>query len=132
VYQKAVAVARTVFVLTREFPSVERYSLTSQVLRSSRSVGAQIAEAWAKRRYIGHFIAKLTDAVAEQHETQHWVREARNCGYLTEDETNDLLAQLEEVGRMLHSMIRHAHRFCGKWPSEVRDVAASFRPTHRA
>ena len=76
VYQQARRVAKQVFELTRGFPKEERYSLTDQVRRSSRSVGAQIAEAWAKRRYKKHFVSKLTDADGEQQETQHWIDSA--------------------------------------------------------
>jgi four helix bundle protein len=71
VYQKAREVSHAVFVLSRSFPGNEMYSLTDQIRRAARSVGAQIAEAWGKRRYEKHFVSKLTDADAEQMETQH-------------------------------------------------------------
>ena len=71
VYQKQREVSREVFRLSKKFPSEEKYSLTDQIRRSSRSVGAQIAEAWAKRLYPKHFVSKLTDADGEQLETQH-------------------------------------------------------------
>ena len=90
VYQRAREVAREVFELSKSFPKEEKYSLIDQVRRSSRSVGAQIAEAWAKRRYERHFVSKLTDADAEQLETQHWIQVARECGYLTEKQAVDL------------------------------------------
>jgi four helix bundle protein len=77
VYQKARAVAKRVFVITKKLPREEMYSLTDQVRRSSRSVGARIAEAWAKRRYEKHFVSKLTDADGEQQETQHWIEDDR-------------------------------------------------------
>ena len=83
VYQKARAVARRFFELSKSFPREELYSLTDQGRRSSRSIGAQIAEAWAKRGYERHFSSKLTDADGEQQETQHWVDTALDCGYLT-------------------------------------------------
>lgn len=73
VYQKVRAVAREIFALTKRFPKEEVFSLTDQIRRSSRSLGAQIAEAWAKRRYEAHFVSKLTDADGEQQETQHWI-----------------------------------------------------------
>ncbi|HBY94549.1 MAG TPA: hypothetical protein DEP84_11420 [Chloroflexi bacterium] len=73
VHQKARQLSREIFRLTRSFPKEEMYSLTDQIRRSSRSIGAQIAEAWAKRRYERHFVSKLTDADAEQYETQHWI-----------------------------------------------------------
>jgi four helix bundle protein len=86
--------------------------LTDQIRRSSRSVGAQIAEAWAKRRYEKHFVSKLSDADGEQMETQHWIESALDCGYLAENRAAQLLAQVEEIGRMLNSMIQQADKFC--------------------
>jgi four helix bundle protein len=112
VYQRADRVAAEIFDLSKRFPREELYSLTDQIRRSSRSVGAQIAEAWGKRRYKRSFIAKLVDADAEQFETQHWVRVARRCGYLTREQSLALQAELDEIGRMLHSMIAKAHKFC--------------------
>jgi four helix bundle protein len=89
------------------------YSLTDQFRRSARSIGAQIAEAWGKRRYEKHFVSKLTDADAEQMETQHWVGEASDCGYLAPGDVGHLNADLEEIGRMLSSMMAKADTFCG-------------------
>jgi four helix bundle protein len=82
VYRKARAVAKRMFEISKGFPREETYSLTDQVRRSSRSIGAQIAEAWSKRRYEKHFVSKLTDADGEQQETQHWIDLAHDCGYL--------------------------------------------------
>ncbi len=113
VYQKARKAAQGVFGFSKSFPKEETYSLTDQVRRASRSVGAQIAEAWGKRQYQKHFISKLTDADAEQLETQHWIDVAFDCGYLTEEQSETLLDQLSEIGRMLHSMITKADQFCG-------------------
>jgi four helix bundle protein len=73
VYQKAFKLQKDIFELTKEFPAEERYSLTDQIRRSSRSIGANIAEAWQKRLYPAHFVSKLTDADGEQAETQHWL-----------------------------------------------------------
>ena len=73
VYRLSREVAREIFALSQGFPKEERYSLTDQMRRSSRSIGAQIAEAWGKRRYEMHFVLKLTDADAEQLETQYWL-----------------------------------------------------------
>jgi four helix bundle protein len=83
VYQKANAVSRMIFELSKSFPREETFSLTDQIRRAVRSIGAQIAEAWAKRRYEKHFISELSDADAEQMETQHWLGEARTCEYMT-------------------------------------------------
>jgi four helix bundle protein len=114
VYHKARATAKRVFGFTKRFPKEEMYSLTDQVRRSSRSVGAQIAEAWAKRRYEKHFVSKLTDADGEQQETQHWIESAADCGYLTQEEVGSLNSDLAEIGRMLNSMMDKAASFCGE------------------
>ena len=73
VYQKAREVAKSIFEISKNFPREELFALTDQIRRSSRAIGAQLAEAWGKRRYEKHFISKLTDADAEQMETQHWI-----------------------------------------------------------
>lgn len=114
VYQKARQASRLVFELSKSFPREETYSMTDQIRRASRSVGAQIAEAWGKRRYARHFVSKLTDADAEQLETQHWIESAAECGYLTVEQRDRVLDLLCEVGRMLHSMIAKADQFCGQ------------------
>jgi four helix bundle protein len=114
VYQKARQVSRTVFELSKSFPREEAYSLTDQIRRASRSVGAQIAEAWGKRRYERHFVSKLTDADAEQSETQHWIETAAECAYVTTEQRDRVVGLLSEVGRMLGSMIAKADQFCGK------------------
>jgi four helix bundle protein len=112
VYKKARLVAKEIFELTQRSPKEEMYSLIDQIRRSSRSIGAQIAEAWAKRRYEKHFISKLTDADGEQLETQHWIDTAEDCGYLSSQEAAKLNDELAEIGRMLSSMISKAEQFC--------------------
>ena len=84
VYQKARELSKDIFKLTLSFPKDEAYSLTSQIRRSSRSIGANIAEAWAKRRYEAHFTSKLSDCDGENSETDSSLDFARNCGYLTD------------------------------------------------
>jgi len=121
VYQKARAVARRFFDLSGAFPKEETYSLTDQGRRSSRSIGAQIAEAWAKRAYERHFVSKLTDADGEQQETQHWIDTALDCGYVTGQIRDELVDELERIGRMLHSMIDKADQFCGASIRSVRE-----------
>jgi len=111
VYNRQRELAKEVFLLSKLFPKEELYSLTDQLRRASRSIGAQIAEAWAKRLYPKHFISKLTDADGEQMETQHWLIEASDCGYLDEANSKRLLALCEEIGRMLGSMMRKAETF---------------------
>ena len=112
VYQKTRVLAREVFEVTKKFPKEEAFSLTDQWRRASRSVGGQIAEAWAKRRYVRHFITKLTDADGEQQETQHWTIVAFDCGYITREEAQRLGSLAKEIGRMLGDMMQHADRFC--------------------
>ena len=129
VYQKASAMAKRIFELTQQFPREEMYSLTDQMRRSSRSVGAQIAEAWAKRRYEKHFVSKLTDADGEQQETQHWIATAANCGYFGEEEVRSLTRDLAEVGRMLNSMIEKAASFCGEPPLSLHESAPDYFTT---
>ncbi len=134
VYQKARWVAREIFSVSQGFPRAETYALTDQVRRSSRAIGAQIAEAWAKRRYRKHFISKLVDADSEGLETQHWLEVAEDCGYLRPEQLVVLVTELSEIGRMLNSMIAKADRFCGQAPDRVGErPAAYFRPpVHRS
>jgi four helix bundle protein len=128
VYRKAREGSRAIFKLSKAFPKEEMYSLTDQARRAARSVGAQIAEAWGKRRYEKHFVSKLTDA--EQMETQHRVGEALDCGYISEAEATQLNSALEEIGRMLNSMIEKADQFCGPQHGVLREDATEyFTPT---
>jgi len=129
VYQKARAVAKRVFEVTKRLPKEEMYSLTDQARRSSRSVGAQITEAWAKRRYEKHFVSKLTDADGEQQETQHWIETAADCGYLTKEEAGSLNSELGEIGRMLNSMIEKAASFCGGPSFTLRESETDYFTT---
>ena len=126
VYQKAKSVSRLIFELSKTFPNEEKYSLTDQIRRSSRSIGAQIAEAWGKRRYKKHFISKLTDSDSEQLETQHWVGDAADCKYITKAQEKDLIERLSEIGRMLNSMINKADKFCGSEPDSIREEVSNY------
>jgi four helix bundle protein len=112
VYKVSRELSREIFRLSKNFPKEEVYSLTDQIRRSSRSVGAQIAEAWAKRRYEKHFISKLTDADGEQQETQHWLENAFDCAYIDTTTLENLLKKCESVGKMLNSMINKSNLFC--------------------
>jgi four helix bundle protein len=114
VYKLARTVAKEIFIISKEFPKEEKYSLTDQIRRSSRSVGAQIAEAWGKRRYEMHFISKLTDADAEQLETQHWLEISEESQYIDTIERDHLLFKCESIGKMLYSMIDKSSAFCQK------------------
>lgn len=125
-YQKSRQLAREIYELTKSFPRDEMYSLTDQIRRSSRSVGANIAEAWAKRRYEKHFISKLTDSDGEQMETQHWIETAMDCGYIDGKTARPLIDKCQEVGRMLGGMMEKANLFCGEFPSTVRENQAEY------
>ena len=125
-YQEARQLAKDIFELSKRFPREETYSLTDQIRRSSRSIGAQIAEAWAKRRYERSFISKLTDADGEQQETQHWLEVASDCSYLTAAEMKDLVGRCERIGRLLGGMIEKAVLFCGEPKPALRESAAEY------
>jgi len=114
VYKLARELAKEIFEITKGFPKEEVYSLTSQIRRSSRSVGAQIAEAWGKRRYIKHFESKLTDADGEQLEIQHWIETSLDHNYITQDVAQNLIAKYETVGKQIGSMISKSNIFCCK------------------
>jgi len=112
VYKLSRELAREIFHISKSFPKEETYSLTDQIRRSSRSVGAQIAEAWAKRKYEKHFTSKLTDADGEQQETQHWLETAYDCDYIDETTLKHLLNRYESVGKMINGMISKSKLFC--------------------
>jgi four helix bundle protein len=112
VYKLARQLSGEIFEISKTFPKEEMYSLTDQIRRSSRSVGAQIAEAWAKRKYEKHFVSKLTDADGEQLETQHWIETALDCSYISKEIADNLLSNYYSVGKMLNSMIGKAESFC--------------------
>jgi len=111
VYQKAADLAADIFTISKRWPAEERYSLTDQIRRAARSVGANISEAWGKRRYEAHFVSKLTDADGENHEVEHWLLTARRDGYLTDSELGTFLEQKREIGRMLGSMLQNPGPF---------------------
>lgn len=104
VYQKAIEAAMNIFKLSGSFPKDETYSLTDQVRRSSRSVAANIAEAWRKRRYEAAFIAKLNDSEGEAAETQTWVELAVKCGYIDRQIAIDIFNEYDEILAMLMAM----------------------------
>jgi len=112
VYKLAREVSKDIYILSKSFPVEEKYSLTDQIRRSSRSVGAQIAEAWGKRKYEHHFISKLTDADSEQLETQHWLEVSEECFYINSETSYSLLQKCESIGKMLQSMIDKSATFC--------------------
>ena len=105
VYRKAFNSAMLIFGVSKEFPKEEIYSLTDQIRRSSRSVCANLAEAWRKRRYKAAFVSKLSDAESEAAETQVWINFATECSYLTRESGLSLNNSYDEILRMLVAMI---------------------------
>ncbi len=110
-FQKAYQVAMDIFDLTTKFPKEEKYSLTDQIRRSSRSVCTNIGEAYRKRRYPAHFISKLSDAECENTETEIWLQFALDCKYLTQETYINLLQKNREAGKLIWFMINHSDRF---------------------
>lgn len=101
-----------VYALSKRWPKEESYALTDQIRRSSRSIGANVSEAWAKRRYPAHFLSKLTDADGELQETRHWLSTAKACGYLDRDAVAALEADYGKAADKLGSMIAKYESFC--------------------
>ena len=120
VYKKAFAVAMRIFELSKSFSKEETYSLTDQIRRSSRSVCANIAEAWRKRRYEAAFIAKLSDSEGESAETQTWLEFSVRCEYMEKEIGRELFKEYDEIISMLVSMINNPQ----KWilPSGMRKM----------
>lgn len=111
VYKKAFRLAMDVYKLSKSFPKEEKYSLTDQIRRSSRSVCANIAEAYRKRLYIKSFICKLTDSDAENSETVVWLDFALECNYLSKENHTQMLQEADEIGRLLNFMIQNPEKF---------------------
>jgi four helix bundle protein len=111
VYQEAYALAMEIFEVSKRWPSEEKYSLTDQIRRASRSVCTNLREAWAKRRYEAHFISKLTDADGENSETDAWLDFAKDCGYLNGSSHRRLTERCSSVGKMLGSMLKNPGTF---------------------
>ncbi len=110
-YKKAFGLAMEIFEISKSFPKEEKYSLTDQVRRSSRSVCANLAEAYRKKRYPAHFISKLTDCDAENSETNVWIEFAYSCKYIDEVMLHNLLAQTEEIGKMISHAINNPEKY---------------------
>jgi four helix bundle protein len=112
VYKLSVSESYKLFLLSRRFPKEERYSLTDQVRRSSRAVGALIAEAWGRRRYPAAFTNKIDEALSEAMETQSWLDHAVSCAYISRPEYRVRDAAWQQVGAMLNKMIQRSDAFC--------------------
>ena len=114
VYQKAYSLAMEIFRITKTYPKEEKYSLTDQIRRSSRSVVTNIVEGWQKRLYQKLFISKMIDALGESGETEVWLNFSLDCVYITKDKYNQLRNSYEEINRMLFGMITKPERFALK------------------
>jgi four helix bundle protein len=111
VFNNAMNVSMNIHELTKTFPPEEKYSLTDQIRKSSRSVCANIGEAWRKRRYRAAFIAKLNDAESEACETQVWLEFAKNCGYLDDEASERLHQEYEIIIRQLMNMVQNVEKW---------------------
>ena len=114
VYKKAFQLAMEIFEMTKDFPVEEKYSLVSQIRRSSRSVSICLAEGYRKRRYPAHFVAKMTDSDMENTETHGWLEFSLACKYITAETYKDKMTKSEEVGRLLNDIIQHPEKYGSK------------------
>jgi len=112
VYQKAYKSAMEIFEISKSFPKEEKYSLTDQIRRSSRSVTSCIAESWARRRYTKSFVNKLLDSLGEELETEVWLDYSLDCKYIIEETHKEIMTGYEEVRKMLISMINNPDKWC--------------------
>lgn len=110
-YQKGFDLAMSIFEISKSFPKEETYALTDQVRRSSRSVCANMAEAYRKRLYVKHFISKLTDSDGENSETMVWLDFALSCNYIKQEEYIRLSEKSKEVGKLVNYMINNPEKF---------------------
>ncbi|TND08761.1 MAG: Ribosomal protein S23 [Bacteroidetes bacterium] len=111
VYKKAFEVSMEIFRITKKFPDDEKYGLTTQIRRSSRSVCANLAEAYRKRIYKAHFISKVSDCDMENSEIQVWLDFAYACEYISQKQYHDLMRKSEETGRLLNHMIENPEKY---------------------
>lgn len=112
VYQRALSEAKKIFLITKGFPREEMYSLTDQIRRASRAVGAMLAEGWARRRYQAAFINKVNESLGEAMETQAWLDHALACEYIDQRQHRELDDAWQHIGAMLNRMIDRADDFC--------------------
>ena len=113
VFQLAYQLALDILEVTKLFPKDEKYALTDQIRRSSRSIPANLAEAWKKRRYEKAFVSKLVDCAGEAGETEVWLNFSKDFGYLGEDRYQELMDKYDEINRMLYGMADKAYKFTG-------------------
>ena len=112
VYRKAFDSAMEIYEISKGFPREEKYSMTDQIRRSSRSICANLSEAWRKRKYRNVFVNKLTDCTQEASETQTWLEFALHCKYITKEIFKKLDEQYEHISAMLNTMDKKAESFC--------------------
>lgn len=108
VYRRAFGAAMKIFISSKQFPAEERYSLTDQIRRASRSVCANLAEAWRKRRYAAAFVSKLNDSESEAAEVQTWIQFSVKCGYVPREAGAELYREYDEIISMIVKMIHNA------------------------
>jgi four helix bundle protein len=111
VFKKAFSLSMDIFALIKSFPKDEKYGLISQIRNSSRSVCSNIGEGYRKRQYPAHFVSKISDADMENTETQVWLDFSLACGYITEDLHKTFTSRSEEIGRLLHDMIKNPEKY---------------------
>jgi len=126
VYQKSRLLSREIYMHTKFFPKDEMLFLTGQIRHSSRSIGANIAEAWANCRDEAHFKSRLINADGEQMETQHWIEIASDCGYIDQEAGAQLVKRCLDIGRMLNEMIDKAEMLCGSSQTLSEEIAEYF------
>ena len=114
VFQLSYRMAMEIFETTKSFPKEEKYSLTDQIRRSSRSIPTNIAEAWKKRLYEKMLISKIIDATGEAGETEVWLEMSKDAGYITKEKYDNLVFGYDEINRMLNGMIEKPEKFCTK------------------
>lgn len=126
VYQKSRLLSREIYMHTKFFPKDETNFLTGQIRCSSRSTGANIAEAWANYRDETSFKNKLADADGKQMETQHWIEIASDCGYIDQEASVQLIKRCQDIGRLLSGMIDKAELFCGTSQTVLEEITEYF------
>ncbi|WP_409025179.1 four helix bundle protein [Flavobacterium piscis] len=125
-YKKSFELAMEIFEISKSFPKEEKYSLTDQIRRSSRSVAANIAESYRKRRYVNHFISKLTNSDAENSETNVWLEFSLQCNYIKKDTFDILNSKNIEIGKLINYMINNPNKFgCNIVPKKLKTETAT-------
>lgn len=119
VFEKAFRLSMVVFELSKGFPKEEKYALTDQLRRSSRAICSNIAEAWAKKIYMKHFVSKLSDSLGEEFETEVWLKFCYECSYINTEVYETLTSEYEEVRKLLIYMMNNSRTFCEKASKRV-------------